>query len=123
MEKDKDLLKELSIKTTNLISFEKLSKWKIKEKCQHLSVLINESLSTVSCSDCGESLNPIWVLCNYADHQKSTYHELRNQLVRVKNIEKMLEKKQKTKCSHCGRFTRVNISMSDSKWMGLDVVK
>ena len=123
MNKESELLKELSIDTTNLISFEKLSKRKIKEKCPHLSILIDESRTNVTCNTCGESLSPMWVLCNYADHQKSTYIELRNQLIRVNNIEKMLEKKQKTKCSHCGKFTKVNISMSDSKWMGLDVVK
>ena len=123
MKTEQDLLKELSIETDNLISFEKLSKWKMKEKCPHLSVLINSSLATVTCKDCGGSLDPMWVISNYAEHQKSVYQELRNQLIRVNNIEKMLLKKQKTKCKHCGRFTPVKITMSDSKWMGLDVVK
>ena len=123
MKTDKEFLNELSIETTNLISFEELSKWKSKEKCPHLSIIVDESLAEVKCQDCGKSLNPIWVIGNYARHQKSVYQELRNQLIRVKNIEKTLEKKQRTKCKHCGKFTPVNISMSDSKWMGFDVVK
>ena len=123
MKTDKELLEELSIDTTNLISFEKLSKSKIKEKCPHNSVTIDESLSIVSCKDCGESLNPMWVLCNLAEHQESVHKKLRKELIRVQNIEKMLVKKQRTKCSHCGRFTSVNITMLDSQWMGFDVVK
>ena len=123
MKTDREFLEELNIDTTNLISFEKISKQKIKDKCQHFNLSINASEEGIDCKDCGEKLNPMWVLCNYAEYQKSVYKELRQQLIRVKNIEKELEKKQRTKCKHCGRFTPVNIQMSDSQWWGFDVVK
>jgi len=75
-----------------------------RDACRHLKILVDPALTYVECESCGEKLNPVWVLermITQASHWKYRLEENR------KTLEK-LEKKKRTKCEHCGRFTTVN---------------
>lgn len=76
------------------------------ERCSHYPghFIVDESLAEVTCADCKEKLNPIWVLGQltgrdrqFADAHK-TYHEQM----------KRLSERERTKCEKCGYMTRIS---------------
>lgn len=72
-------------------------------KCKHLHVLVDSELADVQCQDCGEKLNPIWVLYRLAT-EESRFDHRRKALM---DEREKLQAKQRTKCQHCGKMTRV----------------
>lgn len=70
-------------------------------KCVHPKILINESLNTVLCEKCDESLNPIWVLARLS-REGSRYEMAINEM---RKTLKKADKKNKCKCEHCKKFT------------------
>lgn len=77
-----------------------------KSGCQHYPghFIVNDSLAEVTCGDCNEKLNPMWVLGqlarrdgNFADAH-ARYHEQM----------KRLSERTSTKCRHCGKMTRIS---------------
>jgi len=82
--------------------------WEVKQsgKCTHLRVgyIIDSASAEVECNQCGEKLNPMWVLSQlatedrrYADSQK----RYREEMERLTN-------RSRTKCQHCGKLTRIS---------------
>jgi len=72
-------------------------------RCKHMNLTVDDELATVSCDDCGEKLNPIALLLRMATDESRWQHradELRDALKRY-------DEKQRCKCQHCGKFTRV----------------
>ena len=77
-----------------------------ERKCSHFnaSFVVDETREGVECSQCGERLNPMWVLKQLAsnDHR---YHEAR----RIHREEQQrLSERKRTKCEHCGQMTRIS---------------
>ena len=74
-------------------------------KCFHNhTYLIDDRATEVTCSACGEKLNPIWVLLQLM-HQESRWHELH---ARYQDEMKRLNERERTKCQHCGAMTRIS---------------
>jgi hypothetical protein len=74
--------------------------------CWHKRYIVDDKAAEVTCVDCKEKLNPMWVLqqlCN-AEHR---YHELH---ARYHDELKRLGERSRTKCQHCGEMTRISKS-------------
>ena len=82
---------------------EKRSKWR-ENHCKHLKTEVSEELNQVVCSDCGERLNPIWVLLRFAREETRFTRELKA----YKAAKEEYEKRRRTKCQHCGRMTEIS---------------
>jgi hypothetical protein len=72
-------------------------------RCSHQKVIVDESLNTVECKDCGEKLNPVWVLAQYANRERLAVQNLEM----LKELQKKAEEKTKCKCEKCGGITRI----------------
>lgn len=75
-----------------------------RDSCRHLRLMIDPSLTYVECANCGEKLNPVWVL----ERMIKEASQWKNSLIEYRKIVEKLEKKRRTKCEHCGKFTSVN---------------
>ncbi len=71
--------------------------------CSHNDMRLDERLALVECGQCGERLDPMNVLVRLA-HEESRL-ESRRAGLDAKLAE--FEKKSKTKCRHCGKFTEL----------------
>lgn len=73
-------------------------------ECFHRRFLVDETKAEVECKDCGEKLNPMWVLRQLAQRENQ-YHEYH---ARYHDECKRLAERSKTKCQHCGQMTRIS---------------
>lgn len=74
--------------------------------CPHLNVtyIVDDALAEVECGNCGAKLNPMWVLTRIASedrHMAETQERYHDEMRR-------LEQRSRTKCTHCGRMTRIS---------------
>lgn len=76
----------------------------VMSKCQHKRVEVDEILAEVTCKDCGERLNPIAVMVRMAQEES----RLGQRIETLNRLKADLEKKQRTKCKHCGQMTPVH---------------
>lgn len=72
-------------------------------QCRHLNITVYEDRSQVVCRDCGESLNPIWVLTRMAK-EETKWAMRRSEFIAARTE---LAKRQRCKCQHCGQITRI----------------
>lgn len=72
-------------------------------RCSHQKVIVDESLNTVECKDCGEKLNPVWVLAQYANKERLAVQHLEI----LRELQKKAEAKTKCKCQKCGQMTNI----------------
>lgn len=72
--------------------------------CQHRHFEVNERKAEVTCADCGEKLNPIWVLMLLATEDRV----LRDRWAGMRAEVQLLGKRLRTKCRHCGQMTPVH---------------
>ena len=101
---------------SNIIS---LSKKRIQRgECRHVYMTINEGSSKVTCNQCKEQLDPLWVLTRFATEEQNMRRKLVCESKRFDNISKKLSEKRRTKCHHCSKMTPVNIKMSELEWRG-----
>lgn len=72
--------------------------------CQHPRVEVCERLAEVTCRDCREKLNPIWVLINIARDDRL----LVDRWASMKADIQLMGKRTRVKCRHCDKFTPVH---------------
>lgn len=72
-------------------------------KCSHRNMIVDEDLAEVECQDCGAKLNAVAMLARFAS-EESRWHR---QGVALRELQRKLEEKQRCKCQHCGKMTRV----------------
>ena len=80
-------------------------------ECQHNKFKLNPQNGYVECAICGEHLNPVWVIEQYANAE----HRLFQKLERLQRLAKEIENKTKCKCEHCGKMTRIASSRQINK--------
>jgi hypothetical protein len=75
-------------------------------KCLHMRgpYKIDDSLAEVTCGECGDKLNPIWVLKRMAAKDSVFQQSAR----RYQDEMKRLEERSRTKCEYCGQMTRIS---------------
>lgn len=66
--------------------------------------IVDEKLDQVTCSKCGERLNPMWVL-KQLTNRDSRFHEAHR---RYHEEQQRLAERARTKCQHCGEMTRIS---------------
>lgn len=91
---------------TNIISLSEARQRYEFGKCQHKRVTVDEILAEVECRDCGVKLNLMQVLVRLAREESI----LKNRIEAMRQLKADLEKKQRTKCRHCGQMTPVHPS-------------
>lgn len=74
-------------------------------QCRHLNITVHEDLLEVVCRDCGEKLNPIWVLTRMAK-EETKWSMRRAEFMKARAA---LAERQRCKCQHCGQMTRIKI--------------
>lgn len=74
------------------------------QTCSHLRCVVDPKLADVTCNDCGERINPIWLLTRMANDDRR-YAESRS---RHQQEAKRLAERSRTKCEHCNRMTRIS---------------
>lgn len=74
--------------------------------CQHLHTVVDEKLALVRCHDCGEKLNPIWVLARLAQEDRM----LRDRWATMRADLHFMREKRRFKCCGCGRMNNVKSS-------------
>ena len=74
-------------------------------QCRHLNITVHEDLAQVACRDCGEKLNPIWVLTRMAK-EETKWAMRRGEFIAARAE---LAKRKRCKCQHCGQMTRIKI--------------
>lgn len=74
------------------------------DRCRHEHFIIDEAKAEVECGGCGEKLNPMWVLGNLCsrDHRFHQAHKTYDEQMAV------LASRSRTKCSNCGKMTRIS---------------
>lgn len=77
-----------------------------KKECDHTDTdyVVDVSDSQVECGTCGNKLNPMWVLEQLA-RREHRFHEAEKT---YREAIARLEKRQKTKCQHCGEITKIS---------------
>ena len=80
-------------------------KMRLKE-CDHtdVSYVVDLADSQVECTKCGKKLNPMWVLEQLA-MREHRFHEAERT---YREAISRLEKRRKTKCTHCGEMTQIS---------------
>jgi len=75
-------------------------------KCQHIMVgyVVDPAAAEVECGKCGEKLNPMWVLGQLATIDR----RMAESQARYQDEQKRLAERQRTKCYHCGKITRIS---------------
>ena len=72
-------------------------------QCRHLNISVHEDRTDVVCRDCGEKLNPIWVLTRMAK-EETKWSLRRAEFIAAREA---LAVRQRCKCQHCGKMTRI----------------
>lgn len=88
----------------NVISIEVAREYYSEKRCQHRKVTVDSRLSYLKCRDCKETINPVWWITRLAEN----WYRVKNLYEQNRNAAKLFEEKQRTRCQHCGRITKVN---------------
>ena len=72
-------------------------------RCQHNKFIVDETLNTVECGICGDKLNPIWALAQFSKKEA----RVRQSVEAAQEIAKKAEAKNRCKCEHCKKMTRI----------------
>ncbi len=71
--------------------------------CAHNKLQVDQKLGYVKCGLCGEQLNPIWALAQFCKKEARANREVERLLA----LAEKAEKKNRCKCQHCGKMTRI----------------
>ena len=71
-----------------------------RSECGHPRFIVDEKKAEVECSECGERLNPIWVLRQIATKESILYERRRV----LQTLVRQLAEKVRYKCRHCGKM-------------------
>lgn len=75
--------------------------------CPHFGpFLVDDKAATVECQQCGERLDPMYVLGRLA-REETRWHETHK---RYHEELARLKERSRTKCQHCGEMTRISRS-------------
>lgn len=84
---------------------EVVPEWQLS-KCRHTRFVIDKALAQITCKDCNEKIDPMYALVQLANSE-TKYHELH---ARYHDEITRLGTRQKTKCQHCKKMTRISQS-------------
>ena len=83
------------------------------QKCQHWKVEIDETAMEITCRDCNTKLNPVaWIIAHYTYIARSS-DRLTEQKRKLQEDEAELKRRSRTRCTHCGKQTGINLKHHD----------
>jgi uncharacterized protein (UPF0212 family) len=82
-------------------------------KCFHGKFQVNTELGYVECGKCGEHLNPMWVLGQLCRPEE----DLRRSLKYYEAMAETAKDKNRCKCEHCGKLTKIHKGRPDKKYL------
>jgi hypothetical protein len=94
----------LPVKNRKNVSEEKVFLVPPPHKCFHRRYIVDQYAAEVTCGDCGEKLNPYFVL-QQLSNKEHHYHELH---ARYHDELKRINERSRTKCEHCKQMTRIS---------------
>lgn len=71
--------------------------------CRHRRATVDERLAELTCSDCGEKLNPITFLANMARQESRWEWEHK----RIADARRQLDERRRCRCTKCGEWTEI----------------
>lgn len=80
-------------------------------KCRHSHFEVDDKLAEVTCRDCGEKMNPMWVLTEIAHNERM----LNDRLISLKTECELLAGRVRAKCDHCGKMTRIRSNVTTAE--------
>jgi DNA-directed RNA polymerase subunit RPC12/RpoP len=84
--------------------------------CKHKGpYIVDRKLATVECGDCGALLNPIFVLEMLACQEAYWNMRQRDLSQYLKEVNKELEERTRTRCTHCGNMTAIRLKNEPPK--------
>lgn len=72
-------------------------------KCAHKNITLDDSNSMVHCDDCGEKINPVWLLGEFM-RIESQWGQM---LAKLRSQIGEADRRVKCKCTHCGKMTNI----------------
>lgn len=72
-------------------------------KCNHRDFKLDETRDVVVCGICSEDLSPLWVLKQFSKRESWTHRRI----TEAREALKKAESKNRCKCEHCGKMTKV----------------
>ncbi len=91
----------------NIISIKEVRKRFNDSICNHRNILVDERLMTLECADCGEELNPIHYIASLARRECTAKYNVTALVERIEKLDKKLKDKNRCKCEHCGKLTKI----------------
>ena len=73
-------------------------------QCRHKLINFDEASDSVECRQCGERLNPMWVIKKMAMKESIAIQNIE----RYQDEMKRLKDRSRTKCRHCGKMTPIS---------------
>jgi len=75
-------------------------------ECLHFNgpFLVDDTLAEVTCGQCKQKLNPMWVLKQLVQKESRWFAHF----ARYQGEMKRLAERSRTKCQHCGEMTRIS---------------
>jgi len=83
---------------------------KIQGKCHHKTFIVDHTLDVVVCEQCGEKVNPMWVLKSLTQSESRAEWRLTELQEKAKKDRETIEAardKTRCKCQHCHKMTRI----------------
>lgn len=72
-------------------------------KCAHKNITIDDSNTMVHCDDCGEKINPVWLLGEFMRIES----QWGQALARLHRQIEDAQRKVQCKCTNCGKMTKI----------------
>lgn len=83
--------------------------------CRHAHVEVCEKSAEVTCRDCKEKLNPIWVLMRIATDDRMLVDRWAGMRAELQ----LMRTRTRVKCRHCHQFTPVSSTATSAQVMEL----
>jgi len=81
------------------------------DHCQHRGpFVVDTTLASVECGECGAMLNPLFVLERLAHNETYWNARTRDLQKYLDRLNKEIEGRQRTKCVHCGNMTPIRFT-------------
>lgn len=98
-----DNIKDIGVKFKRPSEEDRMLKVVHNKDCYNHQYLIDAEADIISCSKCNKTFNPMAVLVDLA-RKESTWI---NNKKRSMELLKKVEERTSTKCSHCGKMTKI----------------
>lgn len=85
------------------------------QACTHRRVRIDSSLNVLICSDCKREVNAVaWIKDNF-EYFRQVRQQTDERERRIKEDQAELERRARTRCTHCRKMTAINLKHTNIK--------